>query len=87
MHFKRSPAAMHSQTIKATGYCIAINSGLAVYLSNGMQELLELFLEDISIIASLFNYKPRNTQAEVMSPSSFCKRLHGECILIRSASV
>ena len=30
---------------------------------------LRLFLEDISIIASLFNCEPRNTQAEVMSPS------------------
>lgn len=30
---------------------------------------LRLFLEDISIIASLFNCEPRNTRAEVMSPS------------------
>lgn len=42
-------------------------------LSTGSRDLLKLFVEDISIIASLFNCEPRNTQAEVMSPSLVAK--------------
>lgn len=77
---------------------MAGGTSLAVYLHGGSRDLSQPFVEDISIIGSLFNCEPGNTQAEVMSPSlfffllfllsiTFCEQLHGECILIRSASV
>lgn len=69
MHFEMSPAAMQSGYINAAGYFMAGDSSLAVYLSTGSRDLLELFVEDISIIASLFNCE----LAEVMSPSLVAK--------------
>ena len=42
---------------------------MAVYLEHWEPRPLRRFLEDISIIASLFKCGPRNTEAEVMSPS------------------
>lgn len=73
MHLETSPAAMLFGYINAAGYFMAGDSSLAVYLSTGSRDLLKLFVEDISIIASLFNCEPRNTQAEVMSPSLVAK--------------
>lgn len=69
---KTPAAAMCSlQHVNAAGDFTAGGCSLAVYLHGGSPDLSQPFVEDISIIGSLFNCEPGYTQAEVMSPSRF----------------
>lgn len=59
---------MQCRYINAVSYFIVEDRGVAVPVLWELRPL-QLLLEAISIIASLFNCEPSNTQAEVMSPS------------------
>lgn len=59
---------MQCRYINAMSYLMVGDRGLAVPVLWELRPL-QLLLEDISIIASLFNCEPSNTQAEVMSPT------------------